>query len=393
MNTARLLAFLLCLLLVPAGASAARLPPEARQALYKAQLLLDANKPMEAADELQGYTSSSAETPPAEVYLMLGVVHHKAGDRSKALTAFLRGHEKYPNNAPLCLNSAVALHEQGQYLPAGGLFERLHAIGASPDPQSLYHAGAAYYMGQDFASAARVMDRLLSLPGTPKKDWTRLAVHSFIAAGDIKRAEAMLLKHLQTAPDDATYWELLGKLNLDREKYAKATAALEVCYRLKEPSRQELERLADLYAYMQAPLRAALTLKRAYGPNADERQTLRMAALYAQAGRIDTAMRELERSALGGSPELLLEKGKLLFQARRFAEAVSALEVCLHAAPRNADARLYRALCAWELKDWPTARLEFRRVAESKSHQAQARGALAALENLESSRREAEGQK
>ena len=384
----------LCLLLaapVPVHAEE-DLPPEARLALVKAQALLDENRPGEAARVVEQYLAATAEAPPADAWLVLGIARHDAGDEAGALRAFSTGLKSHPDDPSLCLNSAVLLYQADQNKEAAPLFEKAYGLVEPKRPELLYQAGSAYYLAEDYAASARVLDRLVSATAKPEKQWIQLAVHAFLAAGNLDKAESMVLALLRQSPGDAAYWELLAKVDLDRERYAKAAAALEVCYRLRQPGARDLEQLADLYRYLGAPLRAAATLERAYG-SPDAGQAARIAALYAASGRSDQAVRVLEKP--GQSADTLLQKAKILFHARQFREAAQALDACLERAPGNspvtAEARFYRGLCAWEAKEWDAARREFQRVARDKQYGRQASAALAALDDLALARQEAVG--
>ncbi len=387
MKTIRIL-LLSCVLstfIFPAMVFAEKLPPEARQALFKTQVLLKEKKALEAARILDQYLEVTTEIAPAEVYIMLGSARHQAGDKKRTLKAFLLGHERYPQNEQLCLNSAVVLYEQEQYFEAGKLFEKAFTLVVPSKPELLYQAGAAYYSGEDYKRAAQVMGTLVAMPVEQKKDWTRLAIHSFIEAGLLERAQKVLMTLLKKDPGDAACWKLLAKVHLGREQYAQAAGALGVSYRLEKSSVTEMERLARLYVYVDSPLKAATALERAYGTNRTLEQAMRIASLYASAGRIDNALEALDQFP-HESMKLLLEKAKILYLARRFDEASAVLSASLKLSPGNGEAHFYSALCAWEQEHWKAARQEFNCIAKNKIFQNRASNALAALDDLENAK-------
>ena len=87
MKTIRIL-LLSCVLstfIFPAMVFAEKLPPEARQALFKTQVLLKEKKALEAARILDQYLEVTTEIAPAEVYIMLGSARHQAGDKKRTL--------------------------------------------------------------------------------------------------------------------------------------------------------------------------------------------------------------------------------------------------------------------------------------------------------------------
>ena len=111
-----------------------------------------------------------------------------------------------------------------------------------------------------------------------------------------------------------------------------------------------------------------------------------MAALFAAAGRTGQAVQYLDLHAV--TNQAGLQKGKLLYQARRFEEAQIVFEQLL-AAQNLPEARFYLALCAWERADWNRARQELQRVAGLKPFKNQISGYLSVLTDLELARREA----
>lgn len=388
MKRIHIIAAVTALLLLTALPAAAKLPPEGRQTLYKAQLLMDKKQYAEAATMIRQYMNSTQEDMDAQIYVVLGGALHKAGKVEQAMEAFQKGQKAFPKDEYLCLNTGVTLYELERYAEAGTYFEKAYSLQKKPDPATLFRAGTAYYMGSRYRDAVRMLDRLLATTTKPKKEWIRLAVHSLIEAGQLGRAENMILRLLNTTPDDAAYWKLLAKLHLDRDEYADAAAALEVCYSLDTPGKQDLERLASLYAYQQAPLMAAHTLRRAYGNTPTAEQTRKVAALLATAGRVTQAVEYLD--AYGKTSSVQMEKGKMLYRARRFSEAESTFRTIL-ASNSDPEARLFLALCAWERKDWKLATEELKKIDGLKQFRNSA-GYLAVLSDLETARQEAEAE-
>jgi tetratricopeptide (TPR) repeat protein len=223
------------------------------------------------------------------------------------------------------------------------------------------------------------LQRLLKSSPSPRKEWIRLTVHALLESGQGPEAESLLLDYLTISPQEAGYWRLLAKLYLEREQYVRACSALEICYRISPPSRSDMEQLASLYHYRNAPLLAAAALKSAYGQNPDRDQALKVAALLASAGRTTQAVAYLDANLKNGQGAL--EKGRVLYRARRFKEAETAFRALLSRLDLP-EARFYLALCAWERSDWKASRREFRRLAGLKAFRTRTSAYLAVLEEL-----------
>ena len=389
MNPAmRFLSFCFFLFLVANGtahAAQSSLPPMARQTLHKAQILIESKQYETAATTIQQYMETTKETVHEEVFLYLGGLLYQAGDKQRAAQVFREGHTAFPQNALLCKNLGVSLYELKRHAEAGLFLEKSYELAKKPDPNVLHQAGTAYYMAGKYAEAARAMVRLVDQSPQPKKDWIKLALHAMLEAGQFRKAESMLRKFLAANPEEAGYWRLLARIHMDREEYAKAAAALEVAHHMATPSTQDLERLASLYQYVDAPLMAANALTRAYGAVPNRDQSAKIAALYAASGRVEQAVKYMNQHS--NDPSLGLAKGKLFFNSRRFTKAETEFTKLL-SAESAPEARFYLALCAWERKDWKLAQEKLESLVGLPAYHSKVSGYRAALEDLESVRKE-----
>lgn len=394
-RTIPLLGFLsACLILLCVTFSEAKnFPPQARHSLIQAQSDLKEKNAQGAEKILSKYIQTTKETVPAEVFIMLGAARHDSGNREGALTAFHDGYKLYPENESLCRNCAVLLYEQKKYAQAARMFERTYEL-SPKNPQMLYHAGAAYYEGQKYKQSARILSRLLAETKNPKKDWIKLSIHSFLQSGQQSKALNYLRKLLIKYPQAPEYWKMLAKVEMDRKKYVAAAAALEMCYSFSTPTEQESRQLAQLYKYIHTPLKAADILNKIYGKDKKKKQIQELVSLYTRAGKTHEALK-LVNQALKRNTEkesslqLLMTKGKLLYQLREFNAARMSFSLCLKQNPKAAEARLYRGLCFWELKQWQLSRNDFQKLTHMEKYKSRAERALAALDDLQEARTEA----
>ena len=384
MNTFRFLPLaLLAVLILAAPSGASELPPAARQALHQSHMLMDQKDYARAATVLRAYVDEAGEGAPPEAWISLGAALYESGDVAGAAQTFRQGHGAHPDNPLLCLNAGITLLELERFGEAAPLLETAYGLQRPPKPEWLFQAGSAYYQHKDYKGSARVLLRLLESTPAPRKEWIQLTVHALLESNQIARAESLLLDYLTLSPREDAYWRLLAKLYLEREQYVQAGAALEICYRINPPSLGDMEQLASLYNYRNAPLLAASTLETAYGSSPNREQALKVAALLASAGRTARAVDYLDKHL--GTGQGALEKGKLLYRARRFKEAEAAFRRLL-ASEDLPEARFYMALCAWERADWTAARREFKRIAGLKAFRTRATGYLAVLADLDRAR-------
>ncbi|TIH16995.1 tetratricopeptide repeat protein [Marinifilum sp. JC120] len=384
-----------CLILLCATlAGADNFPPQARHALIKAQSDLKEENIQGAESTLSEYIRTTKEKVPAEVFIMLGAARHDSGNKKGALTAFLEGYKLYPGNKSLCHNSAVLLYEQSKYEQAARMFEKTYGLAKPKNPQMLYHAGAAYYEGEKYKQSARILSRLLAETKNPQKDWIKLAVHSYLQAGQQKKALSYLRALLKKYPENPEYWKMLAKVEMDRKRYIAAAAALEMGYTFTSPTKQEYKQLAQLYKYINAPLKAADILNKLYGKNPKNKQIQELVSLYSCAGKSQEALKLVDQVLKKNtqqeySLQLLMTKGKLLYQLREFNAARRTFSLCLKQKTNAAEARLYRGLCFWELKQWHLSRKDFQKLTHIKQYKVRAKRALAALDDLQEAKTEA----
>jgi len=353
----------------------------ARQALFEAQKAMKAGNYDGAVRVLGAYLKTDPKNSPALVYLLLGNAHYQAGDKHEARAAFQQGHRLAPGDASLCLNYAIAAYETGHYKEAGLMFEKTYAL--QKRPELLYQSGAAYVQAKQYARAKKVLGLLLRSAGKIQTAWLELSIHAFTEARDWTGAERILRRLLGQKPDAKDYWRLLAQVRLKKKDYRGAAAALEIACRVETPRPDELHELANLYFYLNAPLLGAGVLERAYGRKPPSGVCDTLFTAYAQAHRYDRAVAYLDL-ALNQAPTAgrWLKKGRLLYEAGRYPEAIQALQNCLRLDAGQGEAHLLAALAAWETRDWSGARQAFAAAVRFPAYRAQAQAGLKAMEEL-----------
>ncbi len=379
MKHIRIVLFLLLVWCCSVPCRAQELSPPARTELSAAQRLIDNKRYAEAVKRLQNFLDG-AKDAPAAAYALLGSASYLAGNTRQAMRAFAKGHTLFPQDPDLCLNAAVAAFNCREYAAAGKFFEQAGALRKPFDPELLFKAATAYYQGQNYRAAAKAVRKLLSGRTVKKQSWLRLAIHVYLKNKDWKRASGLILRFLSRNPNDTAYWALLAKLHLEQRHYTDAAAALEILYRLKHPSSKEKTQLARMYGCIKAPLLAAAALEQT--PGSPPSLRIELAGFYASAGRNAKALRLLEQTQKSGSGEQLLLRGKILFQARKFADAEAVFHKCARHSAIGSQAGYYLGLCAWERTNWDAARQAFARIVSDTRYGSLAANGLAILQHL-----------
>jgi len=383
-----LLAALICaLLLLPVNVAASTEPytPEEQKSLYEAQEAIRAKQFQKAWEILLAHLREHPDKPHPLICYALGNAWYLGGNPQKAYEAYEKGVALAPDSLPLCSNLGKVAYELGKYRKAGEMFEKAYALTRPRNSDLLYHAGGAYYQAKAFKSAKSVLSRVIQ-SGAQKKDRTdalRLLIQVCLESEDWKKAEVTLQDFLHQNPTDTEYWKLLSQIRMRRNDYRGAVSALEILYRIAPPSSEKWEEMANLCFHMNAPLKAARYLEKAYGPHPGPAQCDKLSSAYAQAQRLDKAVRYLDLAMQGGrSAKRLLEKGKLFYERGRWSQAIRAFQECVRLSPDNAFAHLLLGYCALEKEDFTLARKSFSAASKGGKYRKDALSVLRALEDI-----------
>jgi tetratricopeptide (TPR) repeat protein len=359
------------------------LPKEAVKALYLSQQALQENKFDEVIKALTEYMAQAKEPVPLPAYQMLGHAYYQKQDREKARKTYEAAHGAFPKSEELLQNLSIITYETGHIKEAGGLFEKLYRLKGEKDKKLLYQAAQIYFQAENRNEAKRVLAELLSSGGEPDPKWYEDIIGLCVEQKQWSEAEKWALAFLDMQPERSMYWRLLAQLRLDRQQYQAAAAALEIVYRLETAKQGEWLELSDLYLYLNAPLMAIRCMKAAYGNEIPADKMLKIARNYARTMRFDEAVKTVEE-AYRKKPEvsLILEKGRLLYDAGNYTEAISALRECVKSDPQQGDAWVLMGFAHWNLKKWEEARSAFVSASNFAKYRDQANDAVGVLDNM-----------
>ena len=359
------------------------LPKEAIKAMYLAQQALQDKKFDEAISALSEYMKTAQEAIPLQAYQMLGYAWYEKKEPEQTRKVYEKAHKEYPKNAEMLQNYTILTYETGNLLKAGQLFEKLYRLKGSKDKKILYQASGIYYQSENFKEARRVLKELLTSKGEPEPRWYEDMIAICIELKEWKHAEKWAKTFLEKNPAQAKYWRLLAQMRLDREEYKNAVSALEIAYRLKKAQSTEWAELGDLYMYLNAPLMAIRCLETAYGNNIPHKQKIKIARIYARTQRFEKGIKYLnEAYKAKPDPQLLFEKGRMLYDAMEYKKAITTLEECTKMAPKFGQAYILAGFAAWNMNDFKKARSSFAGASTLPKFRTQANDAVTVLDDL-----------
>jgi len=369
-----------------------KLSREAQKALFEAQEAMKEPENDYAA-AVQLLVDYAANKPPEENiptvwYHMLGYAYSAQDKMKEARQVFKDGHEADPDDENLLLNYAIATWEVEEFAEAAAVFEKIYETREEKDVKFLRQSAAAWYQAEELLEAKRVLKRMLSLPVKPEADWYQTLINICMEMEQMDEAEGYVWEFLKFDPLQAEYWQLLAQLRLDNDDYRSAASALEISYVIKEPKRKKsYEDLADLFAYLSAPLKAAASLENAYKDQKPSDKFMGLVDAYARAQRFSKALKYINQLiAEKRTGRLLLEKGNLLYNGGRIKEAIAAWDECIDVEPDKGECHILKGFAYWDLLDWENARSTFEVAMDNEEYELQAEDAIAVLDDLDAAK-------
>jgi tetratricopeptide (TPR) repeat protein len=357
------------------------LPREVHQVVYKAQEALNKKEYQNARKLLLEHMKKHPKRPHALVYAILGNAWYLEGHRQEAYEAYSKGYDLDSHFFSLCLNLAKVSYELKKYREAGPLFEKAYELAEKPPAELLYQAGVAYFQGEQYAEARRVLTGLLR--DKSREPWMKLLIQTYLKLEQWQEAEEVLLTFLEQEPMSVQHWKLLAQVKLRRGDHRGAASALEIAYEMDPPDKSAWKELANLYFHLNIPHQGVRCLEKAYGSNPASEECDELAGRYAQASRPERAIHYLNL-AIRQEPSVsrYLKKGELYYRRGLWREAIDALKMCLDLDPDNGLAQILLGFSAWELGDHSLAEQAFTRAANDEHYRSEALEALEAMEAL-----------
>ncbi|WP_457572218.1 tetratricopeptide repeat protein [Desulfovulcanus sp.] len=370
-----------------AGQSHTEIPLAVQKTLYASQKAIEQKDYAQARKFLLDYLQKYPQKPHAMIYYLLGNAWYLSHDLQKAYNAYKTGIALDPKYFPLCLNLAQVAYELGKYREAGKFFEQVFAsasLAEKPDRELLYNAALAWYQAKAYHKALQPLERLLTRTTDKiQKDWIELYVYVLLELKKFKKAGKVISNYLAHDPTVSKFWKLLAQIAIQQEDYAQAVSALEVAYKFKPPTPKEWLEIANIYFYLNVPLKAARALEKAYGVAPNPKECEELARGFAQANRLDKAIHYLDL-ALQKEPtsRRYLEKGQIYYSHGQWAKAARAFQNALHMDQKNGLAHFMLGLCAMEMEDLSLAQKAFSQASKYSKYKDQAEAFLAALKDL-----------
>ncbi|WP_319574101.1 tetratricopeptide repeat protein [uncultured Desulfobacter sp.] len=337
-------------------------------------------------------TALSLDKNYLDAQVNLAKVYTDTNRTAKAAGAFWAAYQlSDPKNPKYLYYSAVMALTDGKTQTAIRRFESLFS--AHPDQGTRQwrenYANALVTARQWKKAAPVIRDLIAQSKGESRIKWQEALLQVYLTINDTGKALDLAGTLSRQAPSEARWWKALVHIRLTRGEYANAFEDL-IIYSFVTPlTRQEKKLFADLSLQLNIPARAARmyetliteTAGKKASPNHNRQMIDRLVCAYRQMGRGDKALAVLNRlDPQAGNPELLLLKGDVLYETKKYKAADKAFRT---AAQKNCSQKgqawLMAGYAAWQYNDLVASRSAFEQAAQFKRQRKDALAAIAQL--------------
>ncbi len=285
----------------------------------RAALLVELDRPREAARLLGAFLRAQPDDFAPALYLMLGQIHLAADDNAAALEAF---------------QTWVAATEK-------------------PAAFGLFFLGYAYAQAERFEDAAAALERAVADERKVRNEWLEMLAYVYTRLGRSEEAVALIEDLIEKRPGQLRWWRQLATVYLLQDKVRRGAAVHAAMAALEPLDAAQKRRLARLYGYLGMPREAAALLREtmeAAGQPATRDERMLHVSLLVLAREFEQA--EALLGAMlgdGGDGEAGVLLGQLYLQRERYDDARLALNEALKAFGVQAPAEAWYLLAVAEI--------------------------------------------
>lgn len=350
--------------------------------LYQAQGFFKKGDFKQCGQVLEDYLQANAQGGHSDLFLLLGNNYFQRQDYAMAEAVYQRGQQSNPQNPLFYRNLALAMEKRGDLSGAGEAMASAYRVQKNTDPQLLYQAASLFIRAEHYHRAEELLKKLIRDHAPAQRSWLELLLYVFYQIENYPQAIPITEQLLAQTPQDRSLWKGLAQLNLQQKHYAEAVAALEVAFQYESPSIAERNQLANLYLYLNLPLRAAATFEG--GSEQNSKADLKhLATLYWRGGLLDKADRCLSQIIeQWPEAEAYRDRAQLLYERAEYDKALELLETACKRYPEQAELHLAMGYAAWQVEDWPRAGLSFIKARRFNLTKTNAEAALQIIETL-----------
>ena len=247
--------------------------------------------------------------------------------------------------------------------------------------------GAIFWLKHDHPEKALPPLEAMSKNPQASKSCRVALIEALVRTGKPHAANTPLQKLLDKYPQDEKIWRLAAWTAIEQKNYGKASAALEVAFRLDPPKPGDWKRLGNLYRLAGVPRKAAEAYVRAFGEAPNARDLDLLAQTHAEAHQMEDALAAAIRAAsLEPTAKRFSRLGQMHMKQQDCAKGMEAFQKAAQLDDPGGMNSLRVGYAAWKLDQLASAKTAFQSVlqkADSGSQTAsKASRALKTIEQL-----------
>lgn len=309
------------------------------KAVNAAQELMNADQYSKAQSQLLTILSKTkaGSYDRAVVQQTLGYVYSAKSDYKQAREQFQQALDSQALPEQVSHNLRYNL---GQLLLAednfkGGIDVLEAWFRAEPNPPNDAHVliASAYYQIDQFHQSVKHMKLAVRNSKKPPENWYQLLLAGHIELKQYAEGTKVLEKLIVRFPNNDNYWAQLSGLYAQQNKQTSSLAVEVLAAHLDLGNSRVIERLSDMYRYLQIPYKSAMLLEKGMKQGKVARNTKNLNRL------VDSwlAARERKKAVIvlkqlaqsDNSGEASLKLGRVLFDLEQWAEASKAFKSSL----------------------------------------------------------------
>ncbi len=378
---------LLLLVFIPVKSNSEDARKEQKKLDRAYQFFLNGNYE-KSVQELTLYLDNDEKRPGWKPYMLLGNSYYKLKQYQNAYTAYKKGLKINPDNDELCYNVAVTASKTKQFMLAANMYLKAFRLGHHEKNTLLYASAVCFYKIENYENAYKQLKKLETKSNLESSDHKQLMIQTCIALKYFKKAEVYIQSMLSFNPANTTFWKMLADMRCSSKNYITCASALEAVCCLN-PDDTEIHRtLADLYRYLNTPLKAAVILEK-ISLQADDIETLiDISNLYQKGYKPDKALYYLKKaSGISSSEEIYLKMARLSYQLHNYKDTLLAAESCLDLNPINSDAMMIMGSTYMEMNEWQASKKIFMKIPKESENYSMANNHIDVIDKITSAQR------
>jgi predicted Zn-dependent protease len=240
-------------------------PYRARLAILRAQEKGDKGDFKGAVEELTDFLSKHPGDDHFLVENQLGNYLVQADRQEDALSHYRTAVTMEKRFSQGWLSLGQVAYNLGRYDVAAEAIKNGYDLSSNKESNLLYYAAASYVMAKQPASAAPLLEDLISgSSGTPKLEWIRALVAAYAELKDAERGRKAVASLLKWYGDNPDAWYVGYQFYAGTGDYEEAAVMLTVMGYLRPLTREQIMQLGDIYCAIKAPALATVSYEEAF---------------------------------------------------------------------------------------------------------------------------------